>query len=303
MDIPDLPRADLGDLGTALSGPSTPFNPVHDPPPARSSSPPLPPRKNALGLPPSYLTHLKGLLHQWLQQQVDTEREGGAGDAEYPRLWDDRRLGEIENAIWAGAVVSDKAEGRTRLLDLEWATWAPGAAKRKEKWRSAHSSVQPDGFGKQINARQAKRSHSVNQDEGYRGRLSAPPIGTLPQSSTPQRLTTRPPSIASTERTRSPLRTGPVPDEPDAFDPIEKQRQFCSTVSGLRGFQPLLTQNKDEWEVLEGKRCSVSVTNRKTTFRCRNLTTRRFRALSLRQHTFANHPYPLLRHLFRPRQT
>ncbi|ORX36029.1 hypothetical protein BD324DRAFT_520177 [Kockovaella imperatae] len=94
--------------------------------PPRSTSPPLPPRKEAL--PPRYLDHLARLLRQWLEQQIDEGLSEGGG-----RLWKDDRLEDIERALWTTLVQG--------LLVLDWNQWALGAAERKRLWRAQRQAA------------------------------------------------------------------------------------------------------------------------------------------------------------------
>ena len=309
MDIPDLTVPDIGDTG---STPPLPAHIPHDPPPLRSSSPPLPPRKHALGLPPTYTAHLRALLHQWLTQQTtNADLPPTADHSNTPApLWDDHKVQAIEKAIWTGAIIpGDKADGRKRLLQLDWADWTSGAARRKRLWRDTHPHSPADSMDKPANEtlKGKRRPQSIHTEDGSRGTLAAPPTGlsTLSTSSTPQRIPSRPPSVASTERTwrgdgtRSPLGVSPSINEGDGQDPEERQRDFHHVLMDLRGFQPFTVQSKDEWEVLGGTyRRSVlrQHAHPQTTFPRHIRVNARYRALFRRVGTFAMlHQCPRLR--------
>lgn len=150
--------------------------------------------------------------------------------------------------------MSNKNEGRTRLLDLEWVKWAPGATKRKQLWKESqrtHNREEPiDG--------KSKRPRSLTHEDSTRGRLSVASGGMTSLTSTPQRIPTRPPSVASTDRSRrdgvkTSFGASPSLREMEMSDPEEKQKDFCTKIACLRGFQRLAIQHKDEWEVLEGE--------------------------------------------------
>lgn len=240
MEIPDLPSPDLGDLGSISLHAPLPLDPL----PARSSSPPLPPRKNALGLPPTYLNHLRALLHQWLEQQRAAD-DPLPGSREPSPLWSETRLAAIEQAVWQGAVIPDKAGGKKRLLDSEWTEWAPGSLRRKKAWKEAQATITVESKKK------SSRASSMNDDKA-RGKLSLPPMSAV--TSTPK-SSTRPPSIASTDKppredTRSPL---PLSGKESDEDAEEKLAAYLRYLASLRGYQRLVSPLKEEWEVLEGK--------------------------------------------------
>lgn len=264
MDPPSLSDPDIGDLGSLDSIPL----PVSiDPPPARSTSPPLPPRKNALGLPPTYLAHLRALLHQWLEQQTREENLSITTNQDKPvRLWEDQRLAQIEEAIWTGAVIpGDITESRKRLLQLDWQLWAPGSAKRKRIWRErcaklkGHIKNKGDKSDKGETTKGKKRSQSIHQDDSTRGRLFAPsPMQSASLTTTPSRTSTRPASVISADQkvrrdeSRSPMNASPTRGGIEAEDPEEKQRQFNRLVMNLKGYEKLSMASKDEWELLSG---------------------------------------------------
>jgi len=263
MDIPDLTAPDIGDTG---STPPLPPHALYDPLPLRCSSPPLPPRKNALGLPPTYLAHLRALLHQWLTQQTTPNclPSTGVRPESSERLWTDQRIQAIEKAIWHGTIIpGDKAEGKKRLLDLGWVDWALGAARRKRIWREGLPLSDLNSRGKDKSATdtvRAKRHAPSSHEDGTRGNLSAPTtsVSSLSAAATPQRVSSRPPSVASTERsqrgdgTRSPFGASPSIIEREDEDPERRERDLLRTLMSLRGFQRLSSQAKDEWEVLGG---------------------------------------------------
>ena len=246
MEIPDLIPPDLGDLGSTPLDTPLPLDPL----PARSSSPPLPPRKHASGLPPTYLHHLRALLHQWLHQQRATD-SGQPGSDSPTRLWSDDRIVQIEQAIWHGVVVPDLEGGKRRLLDLEWAEWATGSAMRKKAWREAQNAILSNDNEK------TSRSSSMHEDRA-RGKLSLPPMSAV--SATPKRISTRPPSIASTDKSvreggRSPQ---PPMSKESEEDEEDRLREYLRVLVNLKGYQKFVNPYKEDWEVLEGTNRSLS---------------------------------------------
>ena len=254
MEVPGLSDPDIGDLGSLSQAT---FAVSIDPPPARSTSPPLPPRENALGLPPTYLTHLRALLHQWLEQQT---REDDLNTGHTPaRLWDDQRLAHIEEAIWSGAVIpgGSREDARTRLLQLDWQAWAPGSARRKTVWREHRAKVVAESKARRDKADKGDTAKGKKaQEDAARGRLFAPtPVSAT--LTTPQKSPTRPASVASggqqsrRDGSRSPMNASP--SRLAAEEPEDSQREFNRLITGFKGYKRLSIAPTDEWEVLAGR--------------------------------------------------
>ena len=246
MDVPPLPPADTGDPTGHHSPPPRPRHPL----PPRFTSTPPPPRKNALGLPPSYYAHLRGLLRQWLEQQQRSDEglpKGTCHDDD--RLWNDEKLREIEKAIWDGAVVPQKdSDGRKGLLELDWSFWAVGAAKRRRLWKA---SLAKDA----TRAKKASKSEviqSAPENEPSRGRL-VPPSPSAVTTSTPKKSPTRAPSVKSLEppASREPRSASTSPGQ-EMKDPEEERRQFYQLLAQLKGFRALSRTRREDWEVIEG---------------------------------------------------
>ncbi|OCF73919.1 hypothetical protein I204_05767 [Kwoniella mangroviensis CBS 8886] len=264
--------------------PSSPSKPLPIKPfPPRSASPPPPPRKNAAGLPPTYLRHLRGLLHQWLEQQVQADRNTGlpAGRkndfVEEERLWSEGKVKVLEKAIWEGAIVpritrENGRKGRA-LLELDWAEYTRGATKRKAVWKASQEkkilaedipdNLRSEGSRKGAKSGKQSRKGSVNEfDPSGKGRLTIPgsPLPPSLTSSTPSRSTSRPSSVASSSHS-----TNIIPDPSTSFRPIdhrkgndedaddedEQRREWCQVISGMKGYVRLSLPKKDEWEVVE----------------------------------------------------
>ena len=214
--------------------------------PPRSTCRPFPPREDVHGLPPKYLRHLRALLHQWLEQQVTSPR--GLPGADSPtRLWDDDRLNKLERAIWEGAVVPQHVEGKRGLLDIDWGVWAVGAARRHKSWKERLVEVKL----------------SKVEDE-VRGRLAVPSTPAPSAFSTPGKTATRSPSVASANRSKAP-EDAKVPEPSsvggsESDENEERQKEWCHVITGLRGFERLVTPKREEWEVVDGdSSCRFSV--------------------------------------------
>ncbi|OCF31113.1 hypothetical protein I316_07245 [Kwoniella heveanensis BCC8398] len=262
-----------------------------DPIPPRSTSPPLPPRKNANGLPPTYLRHLKRLLRQWLEQQVKRDDEGGpplsrrtdlAGGQD--RLWSDDQVKALEKALWEGAILPrriarDGVKGGKGLLELDWAGWSEGVHKRKAAWRhyidqqqaaeQAEEKLKAETLAKAKSGGSKSRKGSVTEGDSFaKGRLTVPgsPLppfsSTSTSTSTPSRINTRPPSVASSSKssthtpevpmhTPSRARKADSQEERSSGEGGDEIREWCRKISSLPGFERLSLPKKDEWEVVE----------------------------------------------------
>ncbi|WVQ62084.1 uncharacterized protein L199_000219 [Kwoniella botswanensis] len=278
MSSPHLPSP------ASLPTPSSPSKLLpQDPFPPRSTSPPPPPRKNAAGLPPTYLRHLRGLLHQWLEQQVQADNNTGLpagrknGFVEEERLWSEGKVEVLEKAIWEGVIVPQisRENGRKRraLLELDWAEYIRGATKRKAVWKASREqrilaegipdNLISEGSSKGAKSGYQSRKSSVNEsDPSEKGRLTIPgsPLPPSLTSLTPSRCTSRPSSVASSSHS-----TNITPDPSTSFRPIdhgkgndenadgedEQRREWCQVISGMKGYARLSLPKKDEWEVVE----------------------------------------------------
>ncbi|WVF70562.1 hypothetical protein IAT40_005353 [Kwoniella sp. CBS 6097] len=273
---------------------TTPASPTNslpvDPIPPRSTSPPLPPRKNVNGLPPTYLRHLKKLLHQWLEQQIKSDDDNGSPlprrtdlSGGQDRLWTDDRVKALEKALWEGAVSTRRVsreggKGGKSLLELDWAGWIEGVQKRKAAWKvqlaeqqeakQEDEKLKAELLSKTMPGSKSRKGSVTEADPNGRGRLTVPGSPLPPFSSTststttPSRLNTRPPSVASSSkssshtpeiRTHTPLPGRKVDQEDDrnSGEGEDELREWCRKVSALKGFERLSLPKKDEWEVVE----------------------------------------------------
>ncbi|WWC58469.1 uncharacterized protein I303_101012 [Kwoniella dejecticola CBS 10117] len=265
----------MSSLSAATSTPScrptSPTKQLMDPlHPIRSSSPPLPPRKNAFGLPSSYLNHLRRLLRQWLKQQTRDECEATLsptrrdGSSRRTRLWSETKVQILENALWEGAVVSPmhKSNGRKQaLLSLDWPGWIEASSRRKATWKEswernnmhaeAEGMQRRDASAREMITGQESRKSPFNESWPSNG-------GTL---KTPDTAT---PSRPSSEASSSGVTTA-IPEAPVSLElgkeqhSWERERQekegqlqkWCTTIRGLKGYQQLSVPKADGWEVVE----------------------------------------------------
>ena len=250
------PPVEVPELAPITPGQSKPTSVFanHGPLPPRSSSPPLTPRRNVHGLPPRYLDHLRKLLRQWLEQQVRADDDRLPEHEERQRLWDDRRVKELENALWNGVVVSHKEGDRVGLLGLDWNAWALGAAERKRLWReevraAEASPVQPSSSVKDVDKKLAKpipqKGVSTSDPEPTASTSHPRLAASTSHPSTPDRRSPRPPSVASTAKdVPSKLRQVETAEkEPTAKseteDEVEKQEAWYRVITSLRGYEEL----------------------------------------------------------------
>lgn len=223
----------------------------------------------AKGLPPKHAAHLRALNRQWLSQQM-TQTVGLPGNSSRSMLWDDAKVKQMEEAMWRGFLVTQREPGRHGLLDIDWADWVARAWRRRENWKQEQADVIKRKQKETIDRstlRFLKRASRSEVDVPKRGRQLS--VGTptaipsmLPSNvSTPTRPATRPPSIASSFKTK-----------PDEFsDQLtaglqktisgtssgssaseEVMEKWCDTIRSLKGYEPLVTGKRDEWEVVEG---------------------------------------------------
>jgi hypothetical protein len=224
------------------------------------------------GLPTKHEAHTRGLIRQWLSQQT-IQHVGMPGNSSRSRLWDDTKVKQIEEAIWRGTMVAQREPGKHGLLDVDWADWAARAWRRRETWKQEQADMlkrkQKENVDKST-LRFLKRASRSEIDVPKRGRqlsvgtpISIPSM--LPSTvSTPTRPPTRPPSIASS------VKSSVKPDEfseqltaglqktisgtssgSSASD--EALEKWCETIRSLKGYEPLVTTKRDEWEVVDGE--------------------------------------------------
>nr|XP_031860899.1 uncharacterized protein CI109_003626 [Kwoniella shandongensis]KAA5527971.1 hypothetical protein CI109_003626 [Kwoniella shandongensis] len=252
-----------------------------DPFPPRSSLPPPSPRKNALGLPPTYLRHLRRLLHQWLEQQTQKEEDGlplprEGSDGETKPLWSEKRIQELENAVWNGIVIpqlgKEKRRGRN-LLELDWSDWIKKAEKRKKVWKAellqqgraeGSSPEREDRRRKTKNTlppsdpRHSTKATATDTDiPAAKSRLTVPstPILRPTQSGsyTPSRSSTRSSSMSSFDSSnrRQEGRVAPKETWRDQDDEADQQKEWWQIITSLKGFEKLSLSTKDEWELID----------------------------------------------------
>nr|XP_019049347.1 hypothetical protein I302_03133 [Kwoniella bestiolae CBS 10118]OCF28277.1 hypothetical protein I302_03133 [Kwoniella bestiolae CBS 10118] len=255
-----------------------------DPFPPRSTSPPLPPRKNVAGLPPTYLRHLRRLLHQWLEQQIRSSQDpssqaGRKQDfAEQEPLWSKAKVEVLEKVIWEGAIVprlsrQDGKKGKA-LLELDWAEYTRGAVKRKAKWKESQerkilaagdvaesTTVEASTKGPK-SGKQSRKGSVTEFDPAGKGRLTIPGSPLPPQftSSTPSRSNSRPSSVASSSNSVTATPNPATPSHPKGTKKGDDEsgdeediplQEWCQIIRSLKGYTKLSLPKKDEWEVVE----------------------------------------------------
>lgn len=232
--------------------------------PAQPHGPPRYPH----GLPPSYIAHLRLLIHQWLQDQLAPPDEGFPGPsnrvADRP-LWSDDRLAEVQRAVIACILGgNDGTEERQGILGCDWAEWAKGGIKRKKAFRREVDKGKETEIGEKV---------QVSTESGTaRGTAFRLPVHLhLPTAlgsvvSTPTKFS-RPPSVASSTRSRDASPSKPKAGEEGVeqnhvkttdrigTDTDAKLDRWCDTISQLKGFVPFdsCTTQPESWEVLNGE--------------------------------------------------
>ena len=234
------------------------------------------------GLPPKHAAHLRVLSRQWLSQHT-TRDPGLPGNSSSSRMWDDAKVKQIEEAMWRGLCVTQRKPGRQGLLDIDWADWVARAWRRREAWKKEQADMVKRKQKETIDIstlRFLKRASRSEVDVPKRGRQLS--VGTpnaipsmLPSTvSTPTRPATRPPSIASSSKAK--------PDEfsdqltaglqktisgtssgSSASD--EAMERWCDAIRSLKGYEPLVTGKRDEWEVVEGESMWMLTTDEQMT--------------------------------------
>jgi hypothetical protein len=234
------------------------------------------------GLPPKYAAHLRVLVRQWLSQHT-IHHAGLPGNSSHSRLWDDAKVKQIEEAMWRGLCLTQREPGRHGLLDIDWADWVARAWRRRETWKQEQADIikrKQKETTDRSTLRFLKRASRSEVDVPKRGRQLS--VGTptaipsmLPSTvSTPTRPATRPPSIASSIKTK--------PDEfsdqltaglqktmsgtssgSSASD--EVMEKWCDAIRLLKGYEPLVTGKRDEWEVVEGESRFMVMTDEQMT--------------------------------------
>ena len=223
------------------------------------------------GLPPKHAAHVRVLLEQWLKQQR-IQHAGLPGTSSRSRLWDDSKVKELVDAMSKVLLVTRRDPGSYGILDLDWADWAARAWRRRETWKQEQANMFKRKQKETIDRstmRFLKRASRSEVDVPKRGRQLS--VGTpnaipsmLPSTvSTPTRPATRPASVASS------IKSGSKPDEfsdrltaglqktisgtssaSSASD--ELMEKWCDSIRLLKGYEPLVTTKRDEWEVVEG---------------------------------------------------
>lgn len=247
MEIHVVPTLD--DSPPPDSPPPTSFAPSRTYPP-RSSSPPLPPRKNALGLPPSYSRHLRALLNQWLGQQtrqVDSGLPRQNAQEKTEPLWSEERVLEIEKAIWEGAVLPKGSGTFTRhsgLIDLPWNEWALAAAHRRKVWKEDGRSTRgKTGGGTKL---PGKPLGAGDDTDSLNGTISVPPTPPSKSSSTGGLLG------LDLSRESSKTSVHSISTTDDDSSSARQVYSFIQALAAARGFVSLEMAKRDEWEVVEG---------------------------------------------------
>lgn len=215
-------------------------------------------RHNLHGLPPTYLAHLKALLHQWLTQQTTP-----AGDS---KLWSEKRVAQIERAIWEGAVLTSAERGSRResgILEQNWEGWIGGSTKRKSLWKE--ETRQEEEKIKEDEKTEAHVSRKSSMGDRDRGRLRLMVAQAGSTASTPSNASPRASSVASTERRQGTdsaprdVNKGKTPEQSDQ----EKLQGWCRIVSTLDGYEPLSLAKADGWEDINSMAYSPLLTTYK----------------------------------------
>ena len=110
-----------------------------------------------LTLPPSYTTHLRVLLRQFLVLQ----NSAPASSTNY--LWTDIQLDSLEEALWTGCFdPRSKQTSELGLLDIDWPDWILKAAARRRAYEAQRGNVDPPDPGTSSRVEPQLSSHSPN---------------------------------------------------------------------------------------------------------------------------------------------
>nr|XP_019014824.1 uncharacterized protein I206_00911 [Kwoniella pini CBS 10737]OCF53605.1 hypothetical protein I206_00911 [Kwoniella pini CBS 10737] len=274
MSSPNLPSPTSLPLASASGKPLS-----RDAYPARPASIPLPPRKNTLGLPPTYLHHLRQLLRQWLDQQTREEEQVGLrrkrknDPTSCSRLWSEPTVDSLEKAIWEGIVEPSQEEAGRKsqaILKLDWSTWIEGSAERRAVWRQSQQAEIT-----QLALQEAEKVNGITMDT-LRGRPSSSKNSLHEIESSGQENSdafktfqslSRKPDTSSSGSSRSPsvassCRTSAPPPKPltrhetqrtEASIDVDDDdvQRWCQAISRMDGYRPLSLPKNDEWEVVE----------------------------------------------------
>lgn len=244
--------------------------------PASMGSTPVstPSRSTALVLPPRYRTWLRGLIRQWIDQQLgDSDGMPGLLSSR-KKLWSESKARALEEILWTSVVMPQRDDGKRGLMELDWDRWITLAMKRLKTWqmelvkRQSNVDKTPNTPSNKTVKALRRATHS-DVEVPVRARLSSSgtpaALASIMGSSTgtPIKSPGRPPSISSAHSTPRPetfsdqltaglQRTvnGPSSNGSEVEDRME---QFCVRISAMQGFQALDTPVRDEWEVVQGE--------------------------------------------------
>ena len=232
-----------------------------------------PSRSTSLGLPPRYRGWFRGLIRQWIDQQLGDSDSLPGLLTTHKKLWPDIKARGLEEILWANVVMPQREDEKRGLLQLEWERWIVLARTRMKTWQIEQAKQQASvdktpntPSNKTVKA--LRRATNSDVEVPSRARLSssgAPAAFASLMGSTigtPVKSPGRPPSVASAHSTPRPdsftdqlaaglQRTvsGVSSSGSDVDDPMEL---FCERIRGMKGFQALDTPVRDEWEVVRG---------------------------------------------------
>ncbi|WVQ85237.1 hypothetical protein IAT38_007402 [Cryptococcus sp. DSM 104549] len=225
--------------------------------PSPATNPPLPPRKNLHGLPPTYLHHLRRLLNQWLKQQLrsidsqnaHTNDSTHAGLPEDDCLWTDERVAQLERAIWEGAVLTPPSKDAMRergLLEQDWAEWTPGSARRRAAWKAQEGERQR----KELSETEERAKQAAGDGVGAGGTGGTSGKGKTPKQASARKGSTSEPSPLAPTRGRlavPPVTTtsgSPLTPSSSVSTPSRLSTRASSVASGRRS--PRRGEREDE---------------------------------------------------------
>lgn len=239
--------------------------------PPRPDPIPLPPRKNASGLPPSYELHFKRLLAQFIAQQVRPAVDGLPGSPAKPKdgaaspLWTEQAGQGLAQTLWDDLVQPHGRDGRVGLLSLDWGRWVIEGRKRRARLRDRPQAVGSSPITAPTSTTAPEEPHKTARRPSI-----TPPnaldIYTAP-AATPQKTPTRPSSAASSlsmsEERQNRLSESPVvitkglsgsPQEQHHLEEMVSRERlgYLKLLRGLRGYAPMTERPADEWEMLNG---------------------------------------------------
>ena len=192
----------------------------------------------------------------------------------HKKLWPETKARGLEETIWKDVVMPQRDDGKRGLIEVDWDRWITLAMKRMKAWQleSADRQASTDKTPNTPSNKTVKALRRSTQSEveiPSRARLSSSgtpvALASIMVSSvgTPVKSPARPPSVTSASSTPRAenfsnqltavlqrAASDPSCNGSDMDDPMEL---LCQRLRSMKGFQPLVSPTRDEWEVVRGQ--------------------------------------------------